>query len=115
MPANGETVTIATKTNLLADVSLGLLKRSAALAGNPEQVKGRAILSSFFSSLKKKGCKSVWMLLYIWKVSWQNAINAIKKKLSIKATSVYNYKIMPLEKDITFICSGVFLKLFIVS
>ena len=47
MPANGETVTIATKTNLLADVSLGLLKRSAALAGNPEQVKGHAVLSSF--------------------------------------------------------------------
>lgn len=33
MPANGETITIATKTNLMADVSLGLLKRSASLAG----------------------------------------------------------------------------------
>ncbi|XP_071500936.1 integrator complex subunit 11-like [Diadema antillarum] len=33
MPANGETVSIATKTNLMADVSLGLLKRSSALAG----------------------------------------------------------------------------------
>ncbi|XP_041466608.1 integrator complex subunit 11-like [Lytechinus variegatus] len=33
MPANGETINIPCKTNLMADVSLGLLKRSASLAG----------------------------------------------------------------------------------